>query len=196
MASGSSSSSKTELENNASRGDAKSESDVIQSEEMRISKIKKRFKEETKKLKLLENVAESRKGLIQYLSKKTEKEPETYKGSPLDEQEAESSNGLENETVKDQVNKIREPIDEFRAGVMYFKKGKEGKWRGEQCKDVDPSSGDFPNQKINMDTILSDTAKNRKLFERDEWSIKYFHFPANHMEWIEVSIRLLRGRSD
>ncbi|KAK1240190.1 hypothetical protein MKX08_007632 [Trichoderma sp. CBMAI-0020] len=138
--------------------------DVIQSEERRIK---------------------SRKSLIQHLSEKTEKE--IYKGSLLDEQEAESSNGLENE-IKDVDEKIREPRDGFRAGVMYFKKVKEGKWYGEQCKDVDPPSGEFPNQKINMDTILSDTAKNRKLFKRDGESIKYFHFPANHMKWIETAL--------
>ncbi|KAL7782785.1 hypothetical protein V8C37DRAFT_415420 [Trichoderma ceciliae] len=163
--------------------------DVIQSEERRISKIRERFKDKTEKSKLLENVAESRKRLIQHLSEKTEKA--IYKGSPLDEQEAESSNGVENElvdTVKELDEKVREPIDEFRAGVMYFKKVKEGEWRGEQCKDVDSSSGDFPNQKIKMDTILSDTAKNRKLFKRDGESIKYFHFPANHMEWIETAL--------
>lgn len=266
----------TELKKNAFRDYARSEFDdrddrrpdlphlnVIESEERRISKIKKRFKDNTEKLKLLGNVAGSRKSLIQHLSKNTRKE--THRASPLNEQEAESSNGLENEikdlvnkikdlvdqvtepvdgikelvdkakgpadmvkelmdhvkevmckvkepvdkvkepvdkakelvdTVKELCEKIREPIDEFRAGVMYFKKVEEGKWRGEQCQDVDPSSGDFPNQKIKMDTILSDTAKNRKLFKRDGQSIKYFHFPANHMEWIEVSIGLLWSRSD
>lgn len=199
--------SETELKKRAFRDYAKSEFDdrddrrhslpyldVIESEERRISKIKKRFEEKTEKRILLENVAVSRKKLIQHLSKKTTKKP--YKSSPLDEQEAESSGGLKNETVKEPDEKIREPIDEFRAGVMYFKKDTDGKWHGEQCKDVDPSSGDFPNQKIKMDTILSDATKNCEFFKRDRERIKYFHFPANHMEWIEVSIRLLWSRSD
>jgi hypothetical protein len=164
---------------------------VIQSEERRIGNIRKRFRDNTEKLKLLENVAESREMLIRHLSNKTSKE--RYKGSPLDEQEAESSSGPESEITD--VEKVREPIDEFRAGVMYFKKGEDGKWHGEKCEDVDPSSGDFPKQKIKMDTILSDK-ENRKLFKRDGERIKYFHFPANHMEWIEVSIRLHWGRSD
>lgn len=54
--------------------------DVIKSEERRISKIRKRFEEKDEKRKLLENVAVSRGKLIQYLSKKTEKQ--TYKSSP------------------------------------------------------------------------------------------------------------------
>ncbi|UKZ69360.1 uncharacterized protein TrAtP1_010368 [Trichoderma atroviride] len=161
--------------------------DVIESEETRISKIRGRFKEQPEKLKLLKNVAESRKSLIRHLSKKTGKKA-TYKSSSLNEQEAESSNWLKNETAKELDEKIREPIDEFRAGVMYFKKGQEGKWHGEQCGDVDPSSGDFPNQKIKMDTILFDTSKNHNLFKSDGESIKYFHFPANHMEWIETAL--------
>ncbi|KAM0514992.1 hypothetical protein ACHAPE_006314 [Trichoderma viride] len=195
MASGSSpprlSRSETEMKKNAFRDYAESKFDdrdnrrlklryinVIKNEEKRISKIKNRFKEKTEKSKLLENVAESRKGLIQYLSEKTEKEPEMYKGSPLDEQEAESSNGPDDE--------IRGPIDEFKAGVMYFKKVEGGKWHGEQCKDVDPSSAEFPNEKIKMDTILSD--ESCKLFKRDGERIKYFHFPANNMEWIETAL--------
>ncbi|KAH0531752.1 hypothetical protein TsFJ059_000543 [Trichoderma semiorbis] len=71
---------------------------------------------------------------------------------------------------------------------MYFEKEGDRQWRGKQYGDIDTSSGEFPNQKVKMDTILSKTAKNRKLFERDEKSIKYFHFPANHMEWIETAI--------
>ncbi|EHK47002.1 hypothetical protein TRIATDRAFT_316977 [Trichoderma atroviride IMI 206040] len=191
--------SETELKKSAFRDYARSKFDkrddrrpdlpylnVIESEERRISKIRERFKGKAEKLGLLNNVAKSRKRLIQHLSEKTKKA--MYKGSPLDEQEAESSNGLKNETVKELDEKIREPIEEFRAGVMYFKKGQEGKWHGEQCGDVDPSSGDFPNQKIKMDTILFDTSKNHKLFKSDGESIKYFHFPANHMEWIETAL--------
>lgn len=95
------------------------------------------------------------------------------------------------DTVKELGDKVKEPIDEFKVGVMYFKKEDDRQWRGEQYEDIDSSSGEFPNQKVKMDTILSNTVENRKLFERDEESIKYFHFPANHMEWIEVSFILL-----
>ncbi|KAL7947725.1 hypothetical protein V8C42DRAFT_315409 [Trichoderma barbatum] len=104
--------------------------------------------------------------------------------------------------IKELVGKVKEPVDkakvlvdnaeelvdEFKAGVMYFRREGDRKWRGEQYVDVDSSSGDFPNQKVKMDSILSNTAKNRKLFKSDEECIKYFHFPANHMEWIEKAI--------
>lgn len=93
--------------------------------------------------------------------------------------------------VEELGDKVKEPLDEFKVGVMYFRKEGHGQWRGEQYEDIDSSSGEFPNQKVKMDTILSNTAKNRKIFERDEGSIKYFHFPANHMEWIEVSAILV-----
>lgn len=197
--------SETELEKNAFRDYARSKFDgrddrrpslpylhIIKSEEERIRKIRERFKdkENSEKSYLLKNVSESRKTLIQHLSKKVKK------SSLLNEQEAERSNGLENEMNNPVNEKVKEPIDEFKAGVMYFERHEEGKWYGEQCKDVNSSSGNFPNQKITMDTILSDTAESRKLFKRDGARIKYFHFPANHMEWIEVSITLLWGRSD
>ncbi|KAL6795082.1 hypothetical protein J3E68DRAFT_450227 [Trichoderma sp. SZMC 28012] len=90
--------------------------------------------------------------------------------------------------VKELGDKIKEPLDEFKVGIMYFDKDGDRQWRGKQYEDIDSSSGEFPNQKAKMDTILSNTAKNRKLFERDKESIKYFHFPANHMEWIETAI--------
>lgn len=93
--------------------------------------------------------------------------------------------------VKELGDKVKESLDEFKVGIMYFEKEGDRQWRGKQYGDIDTSSGEFPNQKVKMDTILSNTAKNRKLFERDEKSIKYFHFPANHMEWIEVSAILL-----
>ncbi|KAF3068878.1 hypothetical protein CFAM422_007731 [Trichoderma lentiforme] len=90
--------------------------------------------------------------------------------------------------VKELGDKVKEPLDEFKVGIMYFEKEGDRQWRGKQYGDIHTSSGEFPNQKVKMDTILSKTAKNRKLFERDEKSIKYFHFPANHMEWIETAI--------
>ncbi|KAL7916211.1 hypothetical protein GGI35DRAFT_25642 [Trichoderma velutinum] len=85
-------------------------------------------------------------------------------------------------------DKVKEPPDEFKVGIMYFKKEDDRQWQGQQYEDIDSSSGEFPNQKVKMDTMLSNTARNRKLFERDKGSIKYFHFPANHMEWIETAI--------
>ncbi|KAL6830087.1 hypothetical protein V8C40DRAFT_286055 [Trichoderma camerunense] len=91
--------------------------------------------------------------------------------------------------VEELGDKVKEPLDEFKVGIMYFEKERDGQWRGEQYEDIDSSSGEFPNQKVKMDTILSNTAKNRKLFKRDKGSIKYFHFPANHMEWIEMAIK-------
>ncbi|KAK0763974.1 hypothetical protein N5P37_003367 [Trichoderma harzianum] len=92
------------------------------------------------------------------------------------------------DTVEELGDLVKEPLDEFKVGIMYFKKENDRQWRGEQYEDIDSSSGEFPNQKVKLDTILSNTVKNRKLFERDEESIKYFHFPANHMEWIETAI--------
>ncbi|PKK45763.1 hypothetical protein CI102_10194 [Trichoderma harzianum] len=162
---------------------------VVKVEESRISKIRERFKAKPQKATLLENVAKSRTELIRHLSTRTKKR------SPIYEETAEDNDGQGKETkalvdkIKVLANQVKEPpLDEFKVGIMYFKKENDRQWRGEQYEDIDSSSGEFPNQKVKLDTILSNTVKNRKLFERDEESIKYFHFPANHMEWIETAI--------
>lgn len=55
--------------------------------------------------------------------------------------------------------------------------------------------GQFPNQKVFIDDILNEE-KNNLLMERcPENGIRYFHFPANNMSWIEVIITNLRPRS-
>ncbi|UKZ74095.1 hypothetical protein TrVFT333_001751 [Trichoderma virens FT-333] len=107
--------------------------DVIEDEERRIKKIRERFKNKSSKLRLLENVAESRKELIPYLSEEAKKDKknrpkrERHLSSP-DEQEAARSSESINETEKT-LSELEEPVDEFKAGIMYFEKEDDKKWQ-------------------------------------------------------------------
>ncbi|UKZ47530.1 hypothetical protein TrVGV298_001750 [Trichoderma virens] len=161
---------------------------IIEEEKRRISKIRGRFNGNESKSKLFRNVAESRKALIPHLKETaTARRIFDHKMSIAHaEQEAEGDNPPTNLTLSG----LNEPVEEFKAGVMYFEKEDDKKWQGKQCADVDDgsSSGEFPNQKLKMSYVLSNTPNSLNLFKSDEKKIKYFHFPANHMEWIETAL--------
>jgi hypothetical protein len=144
---------------------------TIKEEERRIKRIRERFRSDIQKNILLENVARSREDLI----------PHLHEGATTLRK---STQGPEEQNSGD-ANMTEEPPGEFKAGLMYFEKTPVGNWCGKKYEDDSLLSGDFPNQKMKMKDILSTT--NHQLFKCEPDKIKYFHFPANHMEWIEAS---------
>ncbi|TVY93931.1 hypothetical protein LAWI1_G000709, partial [Lachnellula willkommii] len=79
-------------------------------------------------------------------------------------------------------------LDDMRANVIYFKKHHED--------DDNPGPYDhpafvdnFPNQKISLKQLLSsDKEKNPLMWPCEPNMIRYFHLPANNMEWIEEAM--------
>jgi hypothetical protein len=82
-------------------------------------------------------------------------------------------------------------LDDLNANIIYFKK----KEHGQHLEPHDhekflPSK--FPDQKIKLSQLLKDDLDNNPLMWKCEKDmIRYFHLPANNMEWIEVRIQLL-----
>ncbi|KAJ8108601.1 hypothetical protein ONZ43_g6374 [Nemania bipapillata] len=86
----------------------------------------------------------------------------------------------------------REALDGFKAGVMHFKKEESGNsWKGFSPSNYDAS---YPNQKLTMRKILAPGDDNPLSANgSDEEELRYFHFPANNMEWIEKAMTILYG---
>ncbi|RYP46241.1 hypothetical protein DL768_007508 [Monosporascus sp. mg162] len=81
-----------------------------------------------------------------------------------------------------------EPMHGFRACAMHFEKVEEKDiWQGYTYKHPN-YAGKFPNQKIEMDKILNKEHENVLLRDCSQNIIRYFHFPANNMSWIETAI--------
>jgi hypothetical protein len=82
-------------------------------------------------------------------------------------------------------------IDDFKAGVMYFKRDKESTgWIGTDL-DHGKCRGNFPNQKIKVHDLLANTPDNP--LSKTEASgepefLRYFHLSSNHMRWVEVRL--------
>jgi hypothetical protein len=67
----------------------------------------------------------------------------------------------------------------LKASVIYFK--------GSRGFDVPGLQNSFPHQKITVQELLANDAKTNPLMQPcDDDVIRYFHFPANNMIWIEV----------
>ncbi|RYO91624.1 hypothetical protein DL766_003197 [Monosporascus sp. MC13-8B] len=81
-----------------------------------------------------------------------------------------------------------DPMSGFKAYAMYFKKASDkGTWIGKTCKNQN-IPGEFPNQKIPMDKILTGEHENPLMQKCPRDTIRYFHFPTNNMSWIETAI--------
>ena len=92
------------------------------------------------------------------------------------------------ELVEEEKVDTPEPLYGLKACAMYFKReeGEESAWRGWTSDHRSYGGSIFPNQKIAMHKILESTEDN-PLMERCPLDcIRYFHFPTNNMEWIEV----------
>lgn len=80
-----------------------------------------------------------------------------------------------------------EPYYGFKAGAMYFRKRSDGTLMGVNS-DNNRYQGTFPNQKIPMKDILDDPENNPLTQKCPENIVRYFHFPSNNMDWIQVRI--------
>jgi hypothetical protein len=98
-------------------------------------------------------------------------------------------------TSKDQSSVDQEPeLDEFKIAVMHFKRATDGHgWEG--ASYVPPAgqekccSGKFPDQKITLRKGLRNDFNPIAGGKDAEERIRYFHLPANHMGWVEVSAK-------
>lgn len=70
---------------------------------------------------------------------------------------------------------------------MYFKKRADGTLKGFDSENEGYKDTKFPNQKIALKDIL-DSSDNNPLWEKRPDEVRYFHFPSNNMDWIEVSL--------
>jgi len=77
-------------------------------------------------------------------------------------------------------------LDDMRANVIYFKKQHEDDDHPRPYDHPD-FVDNFPNQKIPLKQLLSSKKeKNPLMWSCEPNMIRYFHLPANNMEWIEV----------
>ena len=81
--------------------------------------------------------------------------------------------------------KTPEPQHGFKACAMYFRPAENGDgWIGHTAKHKN-YIGRFPNQKIAVHQLLKQEESN-PLTNNEGECLRYFHFPANNMSWIEV----------
>jgi hypothetical protein len=83
-----------------------------------------------------------------------------------------------------------DPYHGFRAGAMCFKKRMDGTLDGIDFSDEKYKPTKFPNQKIALADILDNAEGNPLSEKRPDGEVRYFHFPSNNMEWIEVRLPL------
>jgi hypothetical protein len=76
----------------------------------------------------------------------------------------------------------------FKARAIYFRKSDSG-WKGHTHHHDQFLPGNFPNQKIPVHNLLEDLDKNPLSEPCPADYLRYFHFPANNMRWIEVWCR-------
>jgi len=76
-------------------------------------------------------------------------------------------------------------LSDLNANAIYFKKTEDHAHPGPY--DHPDFSDNFPNQKVPLKLLLSGSKdKNPLMWPCEEGMIRYFHLPANNMEWIEV----------
>ncbi|GAB1312463.1 hypothetical protein MFIFM68171_02673 [Madurella fahalii] len=80
----------------------------------------------------------------------------------------------------------------YNVGVMYFRRpNSNSAFFGAKCdmiETTDPKQSEFPDQRIPVDDVLSGTVESETnpLSQRcPDDTLRYFHFPANNMAWVE-----------
>jgi hypothetical protein len=81
--------------------------------------------------------------------------------------------------------KTPEPDHGFKACAMYFRPAGDRGWVGTSAKHEN-FIGNFPNQKIAVHQLLQHKEDN-PLTRNEGDCLRYFHFPANNMSWVEAS---------
>ncbi len=78
-------------------------------------------------------------------------------------------------------NEYEDSVDaDMKAGMIFFKNSRP--------HTVPGVHNNFPNQKISIQDLLADNEQINPLMQPcGEDVIRYFHFPANNMIWVEVS---------
>lgn len=149
----------------------------IQAEEIRIERLRGIFdaeREITASGKLLRQIKVMRNTWRRNL---------TANGAPS------NPHNTENSGLFTQLSKNREKqfiLEDTNANVIYFKK-KEKEDHLAPCDHPRFLPSTFPDQKIPLGRLLEDNLDTNPLMwpcEKD--MIRYFHIPANNMEWIEV----------
>ncbi|RYP32722.1 hypothetical protein DL767_005056 [Monosporascus sp. MG133] len=79
-----------------------------------------------------------------------------------------------------------EPLYGMRARVMYFRSSDNG-WVPFTMRHP-KYSGCFPNQRVSAFALLEEKEGNPLSEPCPHGTIRYFHFPANHMGWVEKAI--------
>jgi hypothetical protein len=70
--------------------------------------------------------------------------------------------------------------DEIKAPVIFFKNSRP--------HNIPGVENIFPNQKVPISTLLAEDEDSNPLMQPcEDEMIRYFHFPANNMIWVEVS---------
>jgi hypothetical protein len=72
------------------------------------------------------------------------------------------------------------------ARVMHFANAGQG-WRGVTYRHENDYLGEFPNQRIHVDSLTDGASGKHKHLTCEPDHLKYFHFPCNHTGWAEVS---------
>ncbi|KAI1178441.1 hypothetical protein F4777DRAFT_96443 [Nemania sp. FL0916] len=178
----------------------------IQHELERISSVRKRFKGSNAKKRLMKDLDESRKKLRDSLwSNIPQREEEVrrrlHKHKPVDKERLDyelavlkrlrSKTRPNDEMEQIGKQKEREGLDGFIAGAMFFKKtGSSNSWKG--ISNPDYGDARYPNQKVEMRDIL-DLEKSPLAIPLTGSELRYFHLPANNMEWVEKAMVILCG---
>ena len=78
---------------------------------------------------------------------------------------------------------------EIRAGVMHFRDNGAFEWTGFDYEGpfAERYLGHFPDQKMSIHDLLHDREHNP--FTAYKNDIKWFHFPVNHVQWVQVRQR-------
>jgi hypothetical protein len=86
-------------------------------------------------------------------------------------------------------------LADLNANLIYFKRKEDGiHMEPHDHEKFLPSK--FPDQKIKLNELLADDANiNPLMWGCEKDMIRYFHLPANNMEWIEVSPHLCNKRN-
>lgn len=86
----------------------------------------------------------------------------------------------------------------FKAGAMYFQLQPDSdgaSWEGCDSNHTWFGRSTFPNQKIAVDKLLEKHEDN-PLTKRENNRLRWFHFPTNHMGWIEKAIARYYGEDN
>ncbi|KAI1743826.1 hypothetical protein F4680DRAFT_407618 [Xylaria scruposa] len=173
----------------------------VERERKRITALRERFRSNDLKGSLMKDLDTARNELHSVMwGKISEHEEEVGKNRSLNQEQRLAQLKIlkrlrrakrpteENEKI---IGK-REETEGFRAGVMYFKKNESGNaWKGHSHKDCEET---YPNQKLSMQKILDSKNTENPLAQMPHGDeLRYFHFPANNMEWIEKAMHILFG---